>query len=238
MPKLRRSSRLAAKLPKKVSEANQQQPPRRSPRLAAKRRGKPNAAFVRHRPTVLDDFPMYVIECHIFPYLDYDSRINLNQCLPIWERVPTKMPAQSVMKHDMDLRIKIIQRILLRIAEDYWDPISESYKSVLNGDARLVEMTKLFKFFQLPHYFKIISLYPSFHSAVAEKITEFEAVYFEEKKGYSEECANNFILEIIKLKNKIEKEKKFFTNAAPKLQGIRPLSLHFPSDNLWHGYAK
>jgi hypothetical protein len=215
MPKLRRSSRLAAKLPKKIKGLLA--PPRRSGRLAAKRRGKPNTAFIRHRPTVLDDLPMHVIQYDIFSYLDYDSRINLNQCLPIWDRVPTKMAAPSIMKHDMNLRVKIIQGILNRIAEDYWDHDTYSFRTVLKGDARIVEMIKLFKYLQQPPYFKIISLFPSFHTAVMAKVNELEATPLEDKKSYSKETIDKFTLEITKLKSKIEKEKDFFTNDAPCL---------------------
>lgn len=226
MPTLRRSSRLAAKLPKKVKKVkivNTLAIPRRSARLAAKRRGKPNTGFIRHRPTVLDDFPMYVIECHIFPYLDYDSRVNLNQCLPIWERVPTKMQPLSIMKHDMDLRVKIIQRILFRIAEEVWNPATYSFRGVLKGDARIMEMTKLFKTLQDPRYFKIISLFPKFHDAVVAKIKDFESIPAAEIKDYSKVQLDNFILELNKLKSKIEKEKDFFSNTSPCLGLIEPL---------------
>ena len=225
MSKLRRSSRLAA-----LKRAAQPKikiildcAPRRSARLAAKRRGKPNTTFIRHRPTVLDDFPMYVIQHHIFPYLDYDSRINLNQCLPIWERVPTKMSAESMMKHDIDLRVKIIQRILNRIAEEAWDYTTYSFMAVLKGDTRMLEMIKLFKLLQQPPYFKMISLFPTFHKAVVEKIQNLENTPHEDKKSYSNECVDKFTLEITKLKSKIEKEKDFFTNTAPCLGLIEPL---------------
>ena len=216
MPKLRRSPRLAAKLPKKVKIVLDCAP-RRSSRLAAKRRGKPNTGFIRHKPTVLDDLPMHVIQYDIFSYLDYDSRINLNQCLPIWDRVPKKMAPQSIMKHDIDLRVKIIQGILTRIAEEAWDPTTYSFRTVLKGDAKMLEMIKLFKYLQEPPYFKIISLFPSFHKAVVAKVNELEATPLEDKKTYSDEAIDNFTLEITKLKSKIEKEKDFFTNDAPCL---------------------
>jgi len=220
MPTLRRSSRLAAKLPKKINQIKSLHPPRRSARLAAKRRGKPNTAFIRHRPTVLDNLPTFVIDCHIFPYLDYDSRINLNQCLPIWDRVPTKMPVPSMMKHDMHMRIKIIQGILNRIAEEVWDPATYSFMTVLKGETRMVEMIKLFKYLQQPPYFKIISLFPAFHTAVMAKVKELEAIPLEHKNTYSKEAIDKFTLEITKLKSKIEKEKDFFTNDAPCLELI------------------
>ena len=226
MPKLRRSSRLAA-----LRRAAQPKikiildcAPRRSARLAAKRRGKPNTTFIRHRPTVLDDLPMHVIQHQIFSYLDYDSRINLNQCLPIWDRVSKKMPAESVMKHDIELRIKVMQNILHRIAEEVWDYTTYSFRPVLKGDPRMIEMIKMFKFFQEPHYFNMINIFPTFHKAVVAKINEFEVVTLEDRKGYSDVIIDNFILEITKLKSKIEKEKQFFSNASPLLGLIKPLT--------------
>jgi hypothetical protein len=88
---------------------------------------------------------------------------------------------------------------------------------VLKGDAKILEMIKLFKYLQQPPYFKIISLFPSFHKAVVAKVNELEATPLEDKKTYSDEAIDNFTLEITKLKSKIEKEKDFFTNDAPCL---------------------
>jgi hypothetical protein len=202
-------------------------PPRRSIRLAIKRRGKPNTAFIKHRPTVLDKLPLDVIKYRIFAHLDYDSRINLNQCLPIWDRLSTKMPKQSILKHDIDLRVKIIQRILNRIGEETWDHSTYAFTPVLKGDTRILEMIKMFKYLQQPPYFKIISLFPSFHKAVVAKIQELEATPLEDKLSYSGDCIDNFTLEITKLKSKIEKEKDFFTSSPPCLAVIKPLSQHF-----------
>lgn len=199
-------------------------PPRRSARLAAKRRGKPNTEFIRHKPTVLDKLPMEIIKYQIFSHLDYDSRINLNQCLPIWDRVSNKMTTQSLMKHDMQVRVKILSHIIVRVAEEAWDNITYSFRTVLRGDTRMLEMIKLFKILQEPPYFKIIGLYPSFHKAVVEKIAEFEAVSIEDKKSYSQGTINKFNLEIIKLKTKIEKEKHFFTITASSLDLIKSVS--------------
>ena len=60
--------------------------------------------FIRHRPTVLDQFPLDVIRVHIFPSLDYESRINLNQCLPPWDRIQKKMDPMAIRKHDDHVR--------------------------------------------------------------------------------------------------------------------------------------
>ena len=60
--------------------------------------------FIRHRPTVLDELPLDVIRVHIFPCLDYYSRINLNQCLPPWDRIQKKMDPMAIRKHDDHVR--------------------------------------------------------------------------------------------------------------------------------------
>jgi hypothetical protein len=170
---------------------------------------------------------MDVIKHGIFAHLDYDSRINLNQCLPIWDRLSTKMPKQSILKHDIDMRVKIIQRILTRIGEEAWDHSTYSFTQVLKGDTRILEMIKMFKYLQEPPYFKIISLFPGFHKAAVAKIQELEATPLEDKMSYSKEYLDKFTLEITKLKSKIEKEKDFFTSSPPCLAAIKPLSQHF-----------
>ena len=71
--------------------------------------------FIRHRPTVLDQFPLDVIRVHIFPSLDYESRINLNQCLPPWDRIQKKMDPLAIRKHDNCVRRAHINEILLII---------------------------------------------------------------------------------------------------------------------------
>jgi hypothetical protein len=71
--------------------------------------------FIRHRPTVLDELPLDVIRVHIFPCLDYYSRINLNQCLPPWDRIQTKMDPLAIRKHDNGVRRAHINEILLKV---------------------------------------------------------------------------------------------------------------------------
>jgi hypothetical protein len=80
-----------------------------------------------------------------------------------------------------------------------------------------MEMIKLFNYLQQPPYFKIISLFPSFHTAVMAKVSELETIPSEDKKRYSKEAIDKFTLEITNLKSKIEKERDFFTNTAPCL---------------------
>jgi len=70
--------------------------------------------FIRHRPTVLDQFPLDVIRVHIFPSLDYESRINLNQCLPPWDRIQMKMDPLAIRKHDNCIRRAHINEILFK----------------------------------------------------------------------------------------------------------------------------
>lgn len=133
------------------------------------------------------------------------------------------MPANSVLKHDLDLRIKVIQNMLNKITAETWDGVTYTYRTILRGDARIIEMTKFFKTFQEPLYFNIITLFPVFNIALIEKIQELEVIPATETK-YSMKLLDNFTLEINKLKSKIEKEKDFFTNAAPPIGLIAPLT--------------
>ena len=200
---------------------------RRSARLAMKRRGKPNTTFIKHRPTVLDILPMDVIKHQIFAYLDYESRINLNQCLPIWDRIPSKMPKQSILKHDIEFRIRILKRMLNSLNETTVNIYTGHTTNVLSGDARIMLSTKLFKAFQEPMCFSIIKLYTRFRDVVVRKINEFEESIAEDYSLYSNGLVDNFILEINNLKNKMENERGAFSSSSLSLASIKPLSHHF-----------
>lgn len=198
-------------------------PPRYSACLAAKRKSKPNTGFVRHRPTVLDALPEVLISHFIFPHLDYDSRINLNQCLPIWDRVSKKMQKKSIMKHDVGLRVKTLGKILdkLHHIEQYNYSVNEI--SIIKGDPKILMTSKLFKTLQTPFYFNILCIYPSFRNATVDKILNFQNQTEYPETLYSKALVANFISEIQNLKNKIEKESHIFTNEAPCLELIDSL---------------
>lgn len=221
MPTLRRSLRIAAKLPKvkkvkaqsNCAQSNCAQlncAPRRSARLAAKRRGKPNTDFVKHRPTILDKLPMDIIIHQICVHLDYETRINLNQCLPIWDRVSRKIDKNLVAAHDFRLRTHILANILFKLNSNI-DPII--------GNDRLQLLIKLFKTFQNPLYFTLIPHFPSLRATILQKIKEIETSTENEIQtvGFSKAEYAKLISEVNTLKIKLDKNQHSHT---------APLTLH------------
>jgi hypothetical protein len=190
--KLRRSSRIALLGKKKIRQKKKEICiPRRSARLAALRRGKPNKYFIRHRPTVLDTLPLDVISNNIFGFLDYNSRINLNQCLPIWDRISKRMNKDSMLKHDINMRVKIISTNLTSI-------------ELFDEGTRLLKVISLFKRLIEPSYFELIKKFPQFRNVVLQKIEELKEDIQERHEFLPadniNECLNTFneITQLIK----------------------------------------
>jgi hypothetical protein len=161
---------------------------RRSPRIAAfLAKKKPNDKFIKHRPTVFDEFPYEIIRDNLFPFLDYDSRINLNQCIPIWDRISKKMDRMSVKKHDRNIRIITIR--------GHFDNIENS-----SDNGKVKYTTKLLKTLQLPLFFSLIQEATSFRNATVRKLDDIILLY----SSYKEKDYKNLIIESRKLKKKIE----------------------------------
>ena len=173
---------------------------RRSARLAAKRRGKPNTDFVKYRPTALDKLPMDIIKHQICPHLDYETRLNLNQCLPIWDRVSRKMDKPSVAAHDFCIRTQTLSSMLFKL--------NSNINPVLGND-RLQLLIKLFKTFNSPLYFTHILGIPVLRAIVLQKIQEIEACTESQnqKAGFSLVDYAILLSEANTLKIKIEKNK-------------------------------
>lgn len=113
--------------------------------------------FIKHRPTVLDKLPLEVIREFIFPKLNYEERLNLNQCLPVWDRIPKRMDICSIEKHEQAIVINIIKSYLTQ--QDY-----------LQGTPKIASMTQLFKLLQKPRFFVIIERNTVFREVVISKI--------------------------------------------------------------------
>lgn len=148
--------------------------------------------FIKYRPTVLDQLPLDVIQYHIFPFLDYNSRINLNLCLPVWDRVPTKMNKMSMLKHDQDTCVLTIR------------PMLEEIENLDPGEKKFKKITALMKLSQMPRYFGLIQRNEGYRNMMIAKI-----------KGIIEGAINyggpielntriNLVSECKKLRNKIE----------------------------------
>lgn len=132
--------------------------PRRSLRLQQLYAKKnPHKYFIKHRPTVLDELPLDVIRCFIFPCLDYNSRINLNLCLPTWDRIPTKMNKQSVDKFDQKVRVDLISGLLRRQE---------------TSGHNITIVIHIFKTLRCPLFFRLIKEHSLFKTSVVRKISE------------------------------------------------------------------
>ena len=113
-------------------------------------------------PTVLDELPLDVIRVYIFPCLDYESRISLNQCLPTWDRLSKRIDKESMEMHDFKVIAAAITSVQYKILDSYEDTTE-----------RFTLFTKLLKMHLLPRYFKIISSNKGYRNVTKMKISEF-----------------------------------------------------------------
>lgn len=114
--------------------------------------------FVKHRPTVLDELPLDVIREYIFPKLDYESRMNLNLCLPPWDRLSKKMDRASVETHDRLTATYVVKRYLEKL-EWVWE---------VNSRDKLC--TKMFSLFFKPRYKNLARYNLGFRTVLLEKL--------------------------------------------------------------------
>jgi hypothetical protein len=94
------------------------------------RSSNPSFGFVKQRPTVLDELPLDIIRVYIFPKLDYESRINLNLCLPPWDRLSKKMNRASMEIHDRITTVPEIKKYLDKLNNHIWGN-TERFKLII-----------------------------------------------------------------------------------------------------------
>ena len=138
---------------------------------------KTNPMFIRHRPTVLDELSLDIIKSHIYPLLDYESKVNLNKCLPIWDRISTRMTSEFIQKHDRKVRSIHIYSILLSLEErgrEDW----RSYN--IHGDSRIRRIINMFNLFKLQPYLNLCENSQSIRTVILRKLSEFENMNFSE----------------------------------------------------------
>jgi hypothetical protein len=145
--------------------------PRRSQRVKDQKK-KALKTYIRQVPTVLDNLPLHIIAHHIFPYLDYHSRINLNICLPAWDRVTKKMNPASVKKHETNVCVARVSSILGSLMET--QTTSHYYPSlwIYRGDKRIQRMIHMLGLFLKDEYFFIYTHFPTFRDVFSAKIDE------------------------------------------------------------------
>jgi hypothetical protein len=118
----------------------------------------PAFGFVKQRPTVLDELPLDVIRVYIFPRLDYESRIQLNRCLPPCDRLSKKMDRASVERHDRITTVATVKQYLYKL-EWVWTP-NDRYKIAI----------KMFSLFFKPRYLNLVRHERDFRSVLLEKL--------------------------------------------------------------------
>jgi len=152
--------------------------------------------FIRHRPTVLDEFPLDVIRVFIVPYLDYESRINFNQCLPRWDRLSKKMDPVAVKTHERMLRVDTLKYIQYAL-RDIEYPFSQE-----GQNERIKLLTKYFHYHLNPLYFSIIEDNENYRNMTLSKIQEFTQSLI----TYRGDTCINRRLKLVKVMAKLRKK--------------------------------
>ena len=159
--------------------------------------------FKKHRPTVLDALPMDVISLTLFPLLDYESRINLNQCLPAWDRISTRMNPVSIIKHHHDYCASHIVSILCALNEKQ-EYDSETFK--ITGNKRMLKVIELLNNFKRKEYLLIYTNSGRVREVIESKLSEFLMIYYDNTtKEFSKSIIN-------KLKVKCREIRRIFAN--------------------------
>lgn len=120
--------------------------------------------FVKQRPTVLDQLPLDVIREYIFPKLDYDSRINLNLCLPPWDRLSKKMNRASMEIHDRRSTVPEIKK--------YLDKLNNN--RIGDNTKRLKLIIQMFCLICRPRYINMTQHNPGFRQTLFDKLEHFK----------------------------------------------------------------
>ena len=118
----------------------------------------PAFGFVKQRPTVLDELPLDIIRVYIFPRLDYESRIQLNRCLPPCDRLSKKMDRASVERHDRITTVATVKEYLYKL-EWVWTP-NDRYKIAI----------KMFSLFFKPRYLNLVKHENGLRTVLLEKL--------------------------------------------------------------------
>ena len=62
--------------------------------------------------TMLSQLPSDVLRAHVFPYLDYTSRMALNQTLPSYDRYVRRISLKDRLSHDIEANLSISKHCL------------------------------------------------------------------------------------------------------------------------------
>jgi hypothetical protein len=65
-------------------------------------------------PIMLPQLPSDILRVHLFPYLDYNSRMSLNQTLPSYDRYVRPISLNKRLAHDIAANLDISKNIVHR----------------------------------------------------------------------------------------------------------------------------
>ena len=164
-----------------------------------------------------DELLLEVIREVVFPKLNYEERINLNQRIPPQDRISKKMLKASMEKHERNILVKTIKKYL-----DYNDSTRflwyEDEKSRL--EHQLQNMISMFILLQKPRYFALIVIYPIFRACVLDKIRNLVQELIEINIPLELGIRVKLASELKKLRNKIDTSGPYIhhnVDTAPRL---------------------
>jgi hypothetical protein len=115
---------------------------------------------------LFDELPLEVIREVIFPYLDFESKICVNRCLPIQDRLTKKMTRKSIESHDVLVSTNNFQSrlnlIRLKRVED---------RKTKNEKTNMI--IRMMKEFHTNRHGIILRNHPNFRMVLIKKLKEF-----------------------------------------------------------------
>lgn len=108
----------------------------------------------------LGDVPDDVFRYVMFPYMDYESRINFNQVMPPDWRVSTKFKKDSALSHDVLTLLGIIGHAMDKVLEN----------DNVNGKA--IAMTNMFNLCARPRILAFINTHENLKKVVLDRTEE------------------------------------------------------------------
>ena len=131
--------------------------------------------------TYFDYLPLEdVIHESIFPYLDYESRIQMNRVLPPIERYRTRFSKDEIVRHELYVVTAILKSKLNSI-----ETVCGSTRKIRmrKKSQRLLQMLQLVE----PETRNVIIMqhYPSFHTVIIDKLTSLSDPYSDDLRDAS-----------------------------------------------------
>lgn len=185
---------------------------RKSPRLQELKRKemkKSLSNYTKQRPTVFDNLPLAIIKHAISPYLDYNSRISLNMCLPPWDRISTRIPRHKIQEHNVAVCSAKVASILNSLNDSSTYTDSDAFGEEVLRDMRLQRVNEMMSLFMQDDYFTIYRGSVRFRNMFHLKLEEF--LHTTNDGQYSDETFELLTSTCLSLSEKINSNKKPLT---------------------------